>query len=405
MKPEDLSPAQAIQLVALGLILLSLLAASVAAWGVLLFRISKGLGFRVATKPTASVGFIDCLIGFLAIVFCFALAITTWRLFIDPAPIAAVVSESQTDIEPDQKKTDSDIDSSSSTGKAEESTLPESTEVESNGNEDSPIEKPKGSKDEKKSTITKEEVLGSGWVSLFQLIAAFITMVIVAGRIGWDWRALGLSSTGVFRDIGIGMWVLLLMLPPIFMINIASSLASGVEYNHPIVDAIKNYPWLVGVVAFQAVIVAPITEEFLFRGLLIGWFESSHFGRTANAILFGWKPNPSPAGELALEPTYYGGRDDKASPYSSPTVLETASSATAGQYSPPWWPAILSGVLFGLAHFSYGVSWIPLVVFGVVLGRVYQLRQSLIMCIAVHMLFNGINILNLWLSLGLPSQK
>ncbi|MFN7290724.1 MAG: lysostaphin resistance A-like protein [Pirellula sp.] len=405
MKPEDLSPAQAMQLVALGLILLSLLAASVAAWGILLFRLSKGLGFRVASKPTASVGFIDFLIGFLAIVFCFALAITTWRLFISPAPIAAVVSGSQTDIEPEQKKTDSQIDSSSSTGETEESTLPASAEVESNGNEDSPIEKPKGSKDEKKSTITKEEVLGSGWVSVFQLIAAFITMVIVAGRIGWDWRALGLSSTGVLRDIGIGFWVLLLMLPPIFMINIACSLASGVEYSHPIVDAIKNYPWLVGVVAFQAVIVAPITEEFLFRGLLTGWFESAHFGRTANAILFGWKPNPSPAEELALEPAYRGGRDDKASPYSSPTVLETGASETAGPYSPPWWPAILSGVLFGLAHFSYGVSWVPLIVFGIIMGRVYQLRQSLVMCIAVHMLFNGINILNLWLSLGLPTQK
>lgn len=405
MKPEDLSPAQALQLIALGLILLSLLAASVTSWGVLLFRISKGLGFQVSSKPTASVGFIDCLIGFLAVVFCFSLAITTWRAFINPPPIESVVFDSQPDIKSDRSALESQLETASNSEKTGDSGPQESENVDSKTNEESSTEKPNESKEDKTKTITKEEVLGSGWVSVFQLIAAFLTMVIVAGRIGWNWRALGLSTSGVFRDIGIGMWVLLLMLPPIFMINIATSLASGIEYSHPIIDAIKNYPWLVGVVAFQAVIVAPITEEFLFRGLLIGWFESAHFGRTANAILFGWNPNTSATEELTVESPYNGGRDDKTSPYSSTVVRETQASTATEHYSPPWWPAILSGMLFGLAHFSYGVSWVPLVVFGIILGRVYQLRQSLIMCIAVHMLFNGINILNLWLSLGLPTDK
>jgi membrane protease YdiL (CAAX protease family) len=378
MKPEDLSPTQVLQVVALGLILLSLLAASIASWGVLIFRISKGLGFQTSSRPTASIGFIDCLIGFLVVAFCFTLAISTWRVFIKPIPKDVAVTTHPIDNQSEPTE-----------GLAQ----PESADVESDSNKD------------QKSTITKEDVLGSGWVSIFQLMAAIITMVIVAGRIDWDWRGLGLGSTGVFRDIGIGMWVLLLMLPPISVINIATSLASGIEYNHPIIDAIKNYPWLVGIVAFQAVIVAPITEEFLFRGVLIGWFESAHFGRTANAILFGWKPNASTSETLAIEQPYDGGRDDKASPYSSPVLSGAIPSATSDRYSPPWWPAILSGVLFGLAHFSYGVSWVPLVIFGIILGRVYQLRQSLLMCIAVHMLFNGINILNLWLSLGLPTSK
>jgi membrane protease YdiL (CAAX protease family) len=378
MKPEDLSPTQVLQVVALGLILLSLLAASIASWGVLIFRISKGLGFQTSSRPIASIGFIDCLIGFLVVAFCFTLAISTWRVFIKPIPKEVAATTHPIDIQSEQ---------------TEGLAPPESADVESDANKD------------QKSTITKEDVLGSGWVSIFQLLAAIITMVIVAGRIDWDWRGLGLGSTGVFRDIGIGMWVLLLMLPPISVINIATSLASGIEYNHPIIDAIKNYPWLVGIVAFQAVIVAPITEEFLFRGVLIGWFESAHFGRTANAILFGWKPNASTTETLDIEQPYDGGRDDKGSPYSSPAPRGAIPSTASDRYSPPWWPAILSGVLFGLAHFSYGVSWVPLVIFGIILGRVYQLRQSLLMCIAVHMLFNGINILNLWLSLGLPTSK
>jgi membrane protease YdiL (CAAX protease family) len=390
MKPEDLSPTQVLQVVALGLILLSLLAASIASWGVLIFRISKGLGFQTSSRPTASIGFIDCIIGFLVVAFCFTLAISTWRVFIKPVTMEVAATLPQIDNQSEQ---------------TEDLAPLESADIASDANKNTPQEKSTDSNKDQKSTITKEDVLGSGWVSIFQLMAAIITMVIVAGRIDWDWRGLGLGSTGVFRDIGIGMWVLLLMLPPISVINIATSLASGIEYNHPIIDAIKNYPWLVGIVAFQAVIVAPITEEFLFRGVLIGWFESAHFGRTANAILFGWKPHASTSETLAIEQPYDGGRDDKASPYSSPAPGGAIPSATSDRYSSPWWPAILSGVLFGLAHFSYGVSWVPLVIFGIILGRVYQLRQSLLMCIAVHMLFNGINILNLWLSLGLPTSK
>ena len=390
MKPEDLSPTQVLQLVTLGLILLSLLTASIASWGILIFRVSNGHRFQTSSRPTASIGFIDCVVGFLVIAFCFTLAMSTWRVFIRPVSMQELTTASQTD---NQAEHTSDL------------TPSETSEEESGAKKNDSKEKSLDSTEGKKSTISKEEVLGSGWLSLFQLLAAMITIVIVAGRIDWDWRGLGLSSSGFFRDVGVGLWVLLLMLPPISIINVAAGLASGIEYSHPIIDAIKNYPWLVGVVAFQAVIVAPITEEFLFRGILIGWFESAHFGKTANAIMFGWKPSASTTEMLVTERAYDGGRDDKPSPYSSPALAETTQSTTSDRYSPPWWPAILSGVLFGLAHFSYGVSWIPLVIFGIVLGRVYQLRQSLIMCIAVHMLFNGINVLNLWLSLGLPTNK
>ncbi|MCU0712497.1 MAG: CPBP family intramembrane metalloprotease [Pirellula sp.] len=381
MKPEDLTPDQVLQLAALGFVLISLLAASITSWGILFYRISQGFRFQTSSRPTASVGFVDCLICLWVVVSCFALAVATWKTFVNPKDVAAV--------EVSAEVTDEQANRESATVQ----------DLASDASEES--------KEKKKPKISKEDVLGSGWVSMFQLLAAFVTMTIVAGRLGWDWRALGLSSTGVFRDMGIGAWVLFLMLPPIFLVNIATSMASGIEYSHPIIDAIKTYPWLVGVVAFQAVIVAPITEEFLFRGILIGWFESAHFGRKANAILFGWKPKANLTDQTdlqAAEPIYSGGRDDKLSPYSAP-ASQSAGLEAAGHYSPPWWPAILSGVLFGLAHFSYGVSWVPLIVFGIIMGRVYQIRQSLVLCIVVHMLFNGINIFNLWLSLGLPTQK
>ena len=57
---------------------------------------------------------------------------------------------------------------------------------------------------------------------------------------------------------------------------------------------------------------------------------------------------------------------------------------------PPWWIAVVSGLLFGLAHFEYGVSWVPLVVLGTVLARVYQLQRSILPCFLIHALFNSL---------------
>jgi len=41
-------------------------------------------------------------------------------------------------------------------------------------------------------------------------------------------------------------------------------------------------------------------------------------------------------------------------------------------------------------------------VFGVVLGRLYQVRQSILPVLLVHFLFNGMNVTLLGLSLMLP---
>ena len=68
---------------------------------------------------------------------------------------------------------------------------------------------------------------------------------------------------------------------------------------------------------------------------------------------------------------------------------EDLPSPTLAGY-PPWWVAIVSGIVFGLAHFEYGVSWVPLCVLGTVLARVYQLQRSILPCFIIHALFNSL---------------
>lgn len=259
MKPEDLTPTQLLQVAALGMILITLFIGSFASWGVLLFRLSKGMRFQSSVKPTASIGFVDCVIA-VAILFVFmVVGATSWRFFNGPvAPSSEEIASASADSviandQPVKEKSESSPDPL-----PDSSTEPEPTAESESTTEPIPEEKSK----EKK--LSKEDVLGSGWITVAQLFAGIVTLIIVVNRLGGDWRAVGISSSGLLRDIGIGGWVLLLMLPPIVTVNVITTLISGVEYNHPIIDALKSYPWLVGVIAFQAVIVAPLTEEFFF---------------------------------------------------------------------------------------------------------------------------------------------
>lgn len=186
------------------------------------------------------------------------------------------------------------------------------------------------------------DVLSVGIVSFFIIFRTNRTKK----WIGWGTEKLG-------SDIAVGVKYFIMFTPIIIAINALVMSMSGTEYNHPIQEMIKKSPWLIAVAFWMACIVAPLTEEFAFRAILIGWFESIQYGRDRLAASMVGEQNP---------PT-------------TPT-------------SPSWIHPILSGALFGLAHFEYGVSWVPLVVFGIILGRMYQLRQSVWTTVVVHALFN-----------------
>lgn len=411
MKPEDLNPSQMLSLFALGMIMFGLIIGSLVCWSfaVAFFRARKK--FSTARGPLAMFGLIDIAIG---IIFIFSMLIFVQFAASFTSPRAAnEVATSQTDDSPETESTDV---ASPSEGK--------------------PAEK-----------LTSRQVVLSGVFALGELITVFVVALFMKARTESGFAAMGWHPRSAGRDIGIGIVILLMTLPLLLMLSATVNALTGVSYNHPVIEMMKQFPWLFGVVAWQAVIVAPIAEEFFFRSVLIGWFESIHFGRTKNAAIFGWNPirrhdnsvaisqesNAIPTGKVMVQSLFPESKvNDSLQPpsipksdtlfqnpyFASPRIdtelkptpenpCETVGGkdGTISEFRPPWWPAIVSGILFGIAHISYGLSWIPLAVFGIVLGRVYQYRQSLIMCITIHMVFNAINLLNLWLSLGLPQPK
>lgn len=100
-------------------------------------------------------------------------------------------------------------------------------------------------------------------------------------------------------------------------------------------------PWIRGMTAFGAVVVAPIAEELFFRGML------------------------------------------------QPALAQWSRSTWAG--------ILLAALLFGLLHLSVPDTVPPLTLFGIALGFVAVKSGSLVAPILLHMVFNARTVAGIWL--------
>lgn len=244
-------------------------------------------------------------------------------------------------------------------------------------------------------------------LTLSFLIGGALSVLLLYVRTGLNLQQLGINGTEWIRDCGIGLIAFVLVTPVILIFSNLVVRLTEVEYKHPVIDAMKQYPWTFPLLFFGAVICAPLWEEFVFRGLLIRWFDAIRQSRGSfRGILLGGNAptasTPEPADETILDVKAL----ESTNPYQPLELAAQESRLTAATSNaadskatpeclPPWWPAILSGVLFGLAHMSYGMSWVPLILFGVVLGRLFQLRRSIFPCVVLHACFNGLSMLGM----------
>jgi hypothetical protein len=59
-------------------------------------------------------------------------------------------------------------------------------------------------------------------------------------------------------------------------------------------------------------------------------------------------------------------------------------------------PILVSSLLFGLAHAGYGPEPVPLFLFAIFLGYVFQRTNRILPCIVAHALFNSVTMVALW---------
>jgi membrane protease YdiL (CAAX protease family) len=284
-------------------------------------------------------------------------------------------------------------------------------------------------------------------LTLSLLLGALLAALVIVLRTRASPVELGFWSNRLVADVWIGALVFLWVTPIVLIQSQIAVKWTEVEYEHPVIDAMRENPMAYPILFFGAVICAPLWEEFAFRTLLIGWLDTVRASKwRLGAVLFGRRPqvieetsNPLSNTNHEIDESTISARleDDtivdsansypSINPYAVPPgshetnsdsvwsanqsfaelpknasvawseqpTVENADADCGTDAYPPWWPAITSGVLFGLAHLGYGVSWIPLITLGIVLGRLFQLRRSLVPCVVVHGLFNSMSMIGL----------
>lgn len=188
-------------------------------------------------------------------------------------------------------------------------------------------------------------------------------------------------------DVVAGLSAFVMCVPMIMVVQIG--LTQIYKYEQPTLEMLKQNQDAVTIFAgwFGAVLVAPIWEEFFFRGVFQAWLQRIN-----------WK-------NLFSDPVLTGGweTDDKESAkVKQIDQINLSANAKPKEISSetlPHWPILVSSALFALAHLGQGPAPIPLFLFGLVLGYLYRKTGSLVPCLILHMMLNGFNML--WFTIGL----
>ncbi len=211
-------------------------------------------------------------------------------------------------------------------------------------------------------------------VSGLQLLATFGCMLFFwlryrrCSSFGWQKRFWKL-------DLRTGMIWFVLIVPPVMLVQILASW--WIAYSHTTLDTLKESQssFQIATTWFSAVLVAPIIEEFFFRGILQGWIQ--RLGNT----------EPNEFGNLVM-----GGDFSNQFVSTKGDGVEPGKSLFDSQVffdsSLRWIPILVSALLFAVVHIGQGGAPYSLFFLAVGLGYLYRQTGSIIPCIVVHVLLN-----------------
>lgn len=215
------------------------------------------------------------------------------------------------------------------------------------------------------------------------LAAACIALLVLAFRANRTDLGLPADATQFFADLRLGARMWAASLVPIYAIMLALNFALEPTDQHPIIERLmKDHS--IGVMlaaAFTAVVAAPLYEELAFRLVLQGWLERAD-------MLLGSPEAVEPPAAIALADGVTVPAD---AAVATPPLALTLSDRVLPYIPLPtqWVPIAVSATLFGLAHWGHGVSPVPLILLGAILGYGYQRTHRIVPCITCHVLFNG----------------
>lgn len=221
---------------------------------------------------------------------------------------------------------------------------------------------------------------------IFTLLACVVLLVVGRNATAED---LGFSLRPLPRDIVYGAVGFLASAPLVYGIQQFFIDVVKIQYEHPLLEALKEKkdPATIAIVTFTAVVAAPLVEEFFFRVLLQGWLEKLdvlHKQKPHARIVEEPQESAEPVIEIVGEPS---------------AVAEKSAAATGlGGLPLGGVPILISSVLFALVHLGHGAAPIPLFVFALVLGYLYQKTHRIWPSLVAHYALNALSMANLFLA-------
>lgn len=184
------------------------------------------------------------------------------------------------------------------------------------------------------------------------------------------------------RHLAIGFAGAIMILPPVMLLQ--AILASQIAYEHPLLEVLKEkIPLRVMIaMAISSSIVAPLVEEFYFRGLMQGWLEKI-------SVKFG--SNKSSRAEIMGFPSVTSNEDLASIQLENNVRPEEAchSAAMMPEIKRAFWPGLLTSAMFALVHAGQGPAPFSLFFLALGIAYLYTKTGSIWPGIVVHFVLNA----------------
>lgn len=261
--------------------------------------------------------------------------------------------------------------------------------------------------------------------SLASLVACLISIGWVLFRTDADRGSdLGLTLARAQSDIKLGLVAFVMLAPVVYAIQFV--LVLWFPSRHPLTTMfLRNPSWSVFLLAgFAAVLVAPLVEEFLFRVLLQGWLEKVGRQLLPNAVRASGSTPSSPVArhQASLEARRGMDREKLERPSESLAVISNTGpladriepppgsslpdsddpilvTTQTQAHPPPRWPLIATSLLFAGLHGTHGPDPIPLFVFSIGLGYLYERTHRILPSLILHATLNSTSVAVLGIAL------
>ena len=230
----------------------------------------------------------------------------------------------------------------------------------------------------------RDTLLLSGIASLAMI---YLTPLLLKMTSGARLADLGLTTRDFGKNLARGVWFCFLAMPLVYGVSIAASLTVKRD-KHPVEQMIEQAkePSVIVIAALVAVVAAPIAEELLFRGVLLGWFWKIRLPSRDRDFAINPEVEEDPE-ILTIDHNSYGAMME----IEPPVTISMPKDPFAGRGRHDLTANIAVSLIFAGLHASVWPTPVPLFFLSLVLGEIYRRTGSLVGPIVLHMTFNGLS--------------